>query len=447
MTFLDSLRAVDPARQAIFSASGGLTFGGIVSAAEEIAGSLGGRLVALNTSAVASAVVALAAADGRSQAVAIIPPSTTPGTSAQLIRACGADIVLGDEAGTAPGKSALLPLTWVEALRQAHEGRYHGGTTAWIMTTSGTTGVPKQVAHTFGGLTRTTRTDREKGRGQVWGLLYDYTRFAGLQVMLQSLMSGACLAVPPHGAKLEQQLQFFADCGCTHLSATPTMWRKILMTPAGAALPLRQITLGGEIADDKILATLSRVYPMARITHIFASTEAGVGFSVTDRRAGFPAHYLMRPPAGIELKISEGRLWVRNTEVNPSYLGDRGSFAVNGWVDTGDLVDEVDGRVYFRGRASGVINVGGNKVNPEFVEQALLEHPHVSMARVSAKPNPIMGALVQAEIVPTAGAPEGLEKELMSFLRGRLERHMVPGLLRVVEQLPTGASGKINRNT
>ena len=159
------------------------------------------------------------------------------------------------------------------------------------------------------------RARRSAARGQseppVWGLLYDPSRFAGLQVVLQSLLGGGLLVAPDREGPGPSNSPFLQANGCTHLSATPTLWRKILMTSEGPFLPLRQITLGGEIADDPLLAALATRYPEARVTHIYASTEAGVGFSVKDGRAGLPVSYLADEIDGVGLKIVEDVLWLR----------------------------------------------------------------------------------------------------------------------------------------
>ena len=156
--------------------------------------------------------------------------------------------------------------------------------TKWIMTTSGTTGHPKMVSHTLAGLARTVRPVRPGAPVPVWGLTYEATRFAGLQVVLQAVLGGGTLVLLPLSAPIGDRLAGFAAVDVTHLSATPTLWRRMLMHPASAALSLRQITLGGEIADQALLDTLRTRFPDAQVTHIYASTETGVGFSVRDGR-------------------------------------------------------------------------------------------------------------------------------------------------------------------
>jgi len=320
--------------------------------------------------------------------------------------------------------------------------------TQWLLTTSGTTGTPKVVAHTTQSLTRTTA----KGgvdRQLTWGLLYDPARFAGFQVVLQAIVANAKLVVPSPDLDFERKIEFLVANGCDALSATPSLWRKILMTRASRHLDLKQITLGGEIADQRVLNSLVKQFPSAAITHIFASTEAGVGFSVKDKRAGFPLSWLETGVRDVEMKISDqGTLCLKNTHLNQRYLGGGGSIAdAQGWIDTGDVV-EVDGeRILFKGRLNGAINIGGNKVIPEDVETRILEVPGVYQVAVRAKSSSIAGALVEALIVP---APEledtsGLVKSVKQYCKQVLPSFKVPAFVRLVDELPIGAAGKIKR--
>ena len=320
--------------------------------------------------------------------------------------------------------------------------------TRWILTTSGTTGKPKLVSHSLSSLTRTTKTDLKRGTNFYWGMLYDYTRFAGLQVLLQSIISGSVLIEPIFEYSLEKKIKNFINHNCTHLSATPTLWRKILMTPNSSQINLLQATLGGEIADDRILSAVSKHFPKARIAHIFASTEAGVGFSVIDKKAGFPKNYLKNPPFGIDIKIENNRLYVRNKEVINKYFGSETAFASNdGWIDTGDSVEIKNDRVLFRGREDGVINVGGDKVYPEEVENILLKHPLVSAARVYAKSNPITGSLVAADVtlIDQQTDENKAKKLLQEYSVEMLDRHKSLASIKIVPRFNLNSSGKIVR--
>ena len=166
--------------------------------------------------------------------------------------------------------------------------------------------------------------------------------------------------------------------------------------------------LSGEIADQAVLDNLRSAYPTATVGHAFASTEAGVAFDVNDGLAGFPADYVPGPKNGIEMKVEDGTLRIRSGRNAQRYLGDAPASlaSADGYVDTGDLVELYEGRYYFRGRKSGVINVGGLKVHPEEVEAVLNADIRVRMSLVRARRNPITGAIVIAEVVlADASAP------------------------------------------
>lgn len=392
------------------------------------------------------ALEAMAALDGTVAALAPVSAALDPEDVTAQAAHAALDAVICDDPQAYPPARGVRFVAGVDALPDGPDGP--GGPTDWILHTSGTTGTPKQVVHSLEGLTRTART-AQAGDGAVrWGMVYDHTRFAGLQVLLQSALSGATLIAPDQDAPLEEKVALFADRGCTHLSGTPTLWRKIMMIPGAERIPLRQATLGGEIADDRVLRSLAAFYPQARVTHIFASTEAGVGFSVKDGRAGFPRAFLDDPPQGVGIRVEDGRLLVRNESVRPRYLNSDTAFADgDGWVETGDAVEVTEDRVLFLGRANGVINIGGDKVHPEEVEAALMEHDLVSRARVYAKRNPITGALVAADVAlaDAEADPGDARRELRTWLAGRLARHKVPAFLAVVEDFDVNAAGKLVR--
>ncbi|MDA1382073.1 AMP-binding protein [Plesiomonas shigelloides] len=153
-----------------------------------------------------------------------------------------------------------------------------------MLATSGTSGVPKLASYYLSTLLATSKTDVTRGSQFTWGLTYDINRFAGLQVYLQALAAGSTLAVPPSTASMREIITLFISASVNCLSATPSFWRKLMMEPEHAKLNLRQITLGGEISNQSVLSALEQRYPSAAIIHIYASTEAGVGFVVKDKK-------------------------------------------------------------------------------------------------------------------------------------------------------------------
>lgn len=318
-------------------------------------------------------------------------------------------------------------------------------TTLWYLFTSGTTNIPKAIPHTFASLTRTSKRHVPGAPAHRWGLAYDPARFAGLQVVLQALLGGSSL-VPGVTGDFETSVAAFVAHGIDALSATPTYWRKLLMHRGILDCPLRHITLGGEIADQAILDALARAFPAARIRHIYASTEAGVGFSVSDGRAGFPTDYLRNGWAGTRLRVdADGTLWLcpeKPLTASPARETD-----ALGYLNSHDRVEAQDDRFYFVGRDTGVINVGGNKVFPEEVEQVLREVDGVHEARVGAQTSSIAGQLVVAEIVPAPDVDRAaLRQAILAHCRTRLARHKVPAIVKWRDQFDMTQSGKLARH-
>jgi acyl-CoA synthetase (AMP-forming)/AMP-acid ligase II len=322
--------------------------------------------------------------------------------------------------------------------------------TRWLLPTSGTTGTPKITFHDFRSLSRSIKNGKTNQTPR-WGLMYGATRFAGLQVVLQSLLGYGTLLIPENRNDLDKTLSFFSQTGCNSLSATPTLWRKLLMSPALKDFNFQRITLGGEIADQMILNALRLSFPTVRITHIYASTEAGVGFSVTDGKAGFPLFWVESgcSPNGVGFMIDGGILKLSfphipagdNTDDKPI------SKPEIHFIDTGDAVYIKDDRVLFLGRANGSINVGGNKVMPEEVEAVLLSHPQVHLVQVTGYKNPFTGMIVTAEVVFKPGASGTNEMDLITFCRARLESWKVPARIRFRSELDVASSGKIQRRS
>lgn len=322
---------------------------------------------------------------------------------------------------------------------------------AYILATSGTTGTPKLASYSLPTLLVTTKNDIERGEEFTWGLTYDVNRFAGLQVYLQALASGSALSVPSNLATMAESISLFANSSVNCISATPSFWRKLLMEPEHSRLSLRRITLGGEISNQNVLSALGFQYPTATIIHIYASTEAGVGFVVKDKKEGFPSSYLTSEPnLACQLKIIDGTLWIKSSNGCNKFV--KGNLEINdeGFINTGDMVSLVKDRVLFLGRESGSINVGGNKVMPEKVESVLEKHSSIVMARVFSKANPVLGSLVACEVVIDDSSRDLSHKEIkrdvLLFCKKELQSFEVPALLKVVESITTNATGKKVRN-
>lgn len=402
-----------------------------------------GKRVAIGALSVIEFVSALAFLDGLAQAIVLLPAEDDLSTREARLAQAGIDIVVeGDGFGFTKLLTQSETIATNGTTLLAAKDRPASIHTTWLLPTSGTTGTPKLIAHTFATLTR-SMTTRRIGDDYTWGSLYSLRRFAGLQVFLQSWMCGTQFILNEEGADLHDVLTRFIDLGCNALSATPSMWRKLAMHPLFDRQTLKQITLGGEIVDQAVLDMLAKRFPVARITHIYASTEAGVGFAVRDGRAGFPADYLLHPPSGVAMRIDDqNHLWFGSPSDQPLVTD-----AAQEWIDSGDVVEMQADRVRFLGRANGSINVGGNKVMPEEIESVIKEFPGVAFVQVRARKSAMLGSLVEAAITPMPGIDmdAAFRKAVTAHCRACLDGFKVPAFIVPADGIQLTASGKLSR--
>jgi acyl-coenzyme A synthetase/AMP-(fatty) acid ligase len=320
--------------------------------------------------------------------------------------------------------------------------------TEWVLFTSGTTGRPKMVAHTLSSLSGPLNDGVAVASGAVWSTFYDTRRYGGLQILLRALIGGGSMLLSSATETVDAFLIRLADAQITHISGTPSHWRRALMSRNAGSISPVYVRLSGEAADQAILDRLRHAYPGSNIAHAFASTEAGVAFDVRDGLSGFPASFLDQSNhPGVDIKIEENTLRIRSSRTASRYLGHRLPEA-DGFIDTGDMVERRGDRYYFIGRKEGVINVGGLKVYPEEVEDVITRHPDVQIARVWARKSPITGAIVAADVVLRPDAADtfaAVRTDLMKACREALAAHKVPASWQQVDTIAMTASGKIRR--
>jgi len=455
---------------------------------------LRGRTVLIATRDQLTAALALIELDGVAQRIVLCPPDLAAAHFPAVIETSGADAWVRDEAVpeengagltfcvvaqpaiAQSAKSAIAELTLAKpaiadiAIAQpavtgpglttaASPTRRRSHETEWILLTSGTTGAPKLVLHTLATLTSTIVYQQARqsaaSSAPVWSTFYDIRRYGGLQIFLRAAVRGGSLVLSDPKESITDFLARAKAAGITHISGTPSHWRRALMSGVAATIAPAYVRLSGEIADQAILDNLKVAYPKSGVAHAFASTEAGVAFEVGDGLAGFPASLVGGGAGPVELAVVEGTLRIRSGGNAIRYLGEpaAGLRGPDGFVDTGDRVELRDGRYHFMGRAGGVINVGGLKVHPEEVEAVINAIPWVRMSLVKARRNPITGAVVTAEVVLAdetdvpGGRPEGaaLTREIIEACRRGLPAHKVPAMVRIVPSLEVSAAGKLVR--
>ena len=414
---------------------------------------MAGRSVLLATASQHTTALALIELDGVARRITILPPDAATEHLGALAAAAEVDAVVTDagspqcEAFNRALRVVCTPA--VAAMAERPTARLQ---TEWVLLTSGTTGVPKLVIHSLAGLTAPIGA-RRAGEAAVWGTFYDIRRYGGLQIFLRAVVGGASLVLSSAGEPVGEHLARLARHQVTHLSGTPSHWRRALMSRAIQRIAPRYIRLSGEIADQAILDCLRAVFPDAGIGHAYASTEAGVAFEVDDGLAGFPAAFVGEPRDSVEMKVVDGSLRIRSPRTALRYVGNGPAALVDGdgFVDSGDMVELSGDRYVFVGRRGGIINIGGLKVHPEEIEAVINRHPRVRMSLVRSKRSPITGSVVIADIVLNSdsrhesGQLVQLRNDILGFCRDALPRHKVPAAISFVPTLAVAATGKLLR--
>ena len=413
---------------------------------------LRGRSVLIASADQFLAVLALIEFDGLARRMTLYPPDLALEHLPYVMRYAEVDAVVSDGSflsGASIGAAQHVICT--PALVPRVHASQERLPTEWILLTSGTTGRPKMVLHTLASLAGAIGAS-ESHTEVIWGTFYDIRRYGGLQIYLRAVLTRSSLVLTGPQEPVAKFLQRAGEAGVTHISGTPSHWRRALMSPEADRIAPRYIRLSGEIADQAILNSLRSFYPDAEISHAFATTEAGVAFDVRDALSGFPASVLTGT-SGVDLKVVDATLRIRSSRTAERYLGENPPVLKDpeGFVDTGDVLELRDGRYHFQGRRDGVINVGGLKVHPEEVEAVLNRHPQVRLSLVKTKKNPITGALVVADVLlKDPSTPEGehvreLQQTIKQFCRESLAPHKVPAAISFVAALAISETGKLVR--
>jgi acyl-CoA synthetase (AMP-forming)/AMP-acid ligase II len=366
--------------------------------------------------------------DNGADALAAVRHHAVHGTELLVATTSRVDLAMREELGES-GFAIVIAKDDEHSVEPAKLKRVEESGRAWLLT-SGSTGRPSRIGHTLESLT--TVTNQQQPR--TWLLPYSPGTYAWWQVVTISLTQADQGLVVIEPSELETWPLIAAEHGVTAASGTPTFWRQTIYrdTEALAKVPLEQITLGGEPVDQTILDQLRELFPQARISWIYASSEVGASIVVHDGKAGFPKAWLDREP---DPEIERPILSVDADELvitSPHH-----GAGMDGAVRTGDRVEFVGDRVLITGRLdTDEINVGGSKVSAGLVRNVLIAHPGVAWARVFARKAPLVGRMVAAEVVPNPDLGEITDADLVQWCSNRLPDYGVPRRIKFLDEIP-----------
>lgn len=343
------------------------------------------------------------------------------------------DITLVDPLNPADGNDAIIAVSSIEI--DSFEQFNHlikNSNSQVSLFTSGTTGQPKKITHTVKNLIREVRVGA-KYESNVWGFAYNPTHMAGLQVLFQAMLNKNTL-VDIFSKGKNEIIELVDQKKISNISATPTFYR-FLLPIKNELLSVKNVSLGGEKSDEKLIESIQKAFPKARVFNIYASTEAGTIFS------SHGAYFQLKENTKDFVKVVDNELFIHN-----NLLGKNDNLNLE-WYPTGDLIEWVDqeNKIFkFRSRKNEMINVGGNKVNPHHIEEILTGIKGVESCLVYGMPNTLLGNLIAADIVLQDQSITDID--LKKHLRSVLEPFEIPRKINFVESLEITRTGKLKRN-
>jgi acyl-CoA synthetase (AMP-forming)/AMP-acid ligase II len=300
--------------------------------------------------------------------------------------------------------------------------------------TSGSSGIPKSIKHSFSGFLRNIRFG-SKYENLTWGLAYNPYHIAGLNVFFQAFLN-RCSIINLYKYDPQEIIELLKKFRVTNISGTPTFFR-ILLGAKGFFPDVKTLALGGERSDQNLISTLKDYFINAKIYNIYASTEAGSILSSSGE------HFFIKEQFLDVVKIVKNELVLHKSiigEIENIHFKD-------GWYYTGDIVEfsKNDQKIFkIIGRNSDFINVGGYKVNPLEVEMALNKIEGVILSKVYGQKNSVLGNILVAELKVNEKFAM-VEAEIRKKLSYELQDFKIPRKYVISKKIKISRTSKLSR--
>ena len=347
---------------------------------------------------------------------------------------------------------------------------------AAILYTSGSTGKPKGVmlshAQVMAGATIVSTYLEITESERILAVL-PFSFDAGMNQIMTAFQRGATIVLKPFVFARELVSALKAE-RITGLAGVPTLWG-LLAQPSsslskGTYPHLRYITNTGGVMPQDVLATLRSALPATRVFLMYGLTEAF-------RSTYLPPSELDRRPTSMGKAIPDTEILVVDENGRRCGPGETGELVHRGptvsmgyWGQpeltarmlrphpflpaelgdtervcySGDLVKtDEDGFLYFIGRRDNMIKSSGYRISPTEVEEVLFQSGMVQGAAVIGVPDPMLGAIVVAFVVPSEGGAFD-PASLKAYCAEKMPPYMLPKTIEVLDHLPKTSSGKVD---
>lgn len=300
-----------------------------------------------------------------------------------------------------------------------------------VLFTSGSSGEPKGALHDFQKLLVKFKTKRKALR-TVNFLLFDH--WGGLNTLFHILSNGGTVVIlenrtPDYVCETIEKHQVEL------LPTSPTFLNMLVLSRAYERFSLKSLKLisyGAEPMPESLLKRINNLFPDIKLQQTYGLIELGVLRSQSEENGSL---WVKIGGEGYQTRVVDNLLQIKSDSAMLGYLNAPSPFTEDGWFMTGDSVEVKGEYMKILGRKSEIINVGGEKVFPQEVENVILELPGIEDVLVYAENNPLTGKIVCAKIKYTGPdtKPE-LVKKVKTYCRTKLETFKIPVKIELADQ-------------
>ncbi|MGZ5091160.1 MAG: AMP-binding protein [Burkholderiales bacterium] len=337
-----------------------------------------------------------------------------------------------------------------------------------LMYTSGTTGRPKGVLHThrsvIAGGEYTSAAHCLRREDRVMCALPLYHINGQIVTAVAPLVHGGSV-VMPHRFSVSDYWRQVAEHRCTWINVVPTIIAYLLNAPepGDRGLDISHVkfcrSASAPLAPD-LHRAFERKFGIS-VIETFGMTETNAPcfsnpYDAGKRKIGSPGQAYGNEAKVIDLRTGvtqpagvEGEIMLRGDNVMKCYYKDpvttASTLQSDGWMHSGDVgyLDR-DGFVFVTGRIKELIIKGGENIAPREIDEALLKHPAVLEAAAVGIADSLYGQEIMACVVLKPGS-RCTPEELKAFSVRELGKYKAPKILKIVDALPKGPSGKVQR--
>ncbi|MFJ4602474.1 amino acid adenylation domain-containing protein [Streptomyces griseoluteus] len=346
-----------------------------------------------------------------------------------------------------------------------------GDRLAYVMFTSGSTGLPKAVGVTHADITALAADRTWAGGAADAVLMHSAYVFdaATFEIWAPLLGGGRVVVAPPGTLQPETLRDLVARHGVTAAFLTTALFNVIAETDPGALGLLRLAAAGGEAATPGVLQRLATAHPGTAVLNAYGPTETTTFATLhrvpADAPPGMPP--IGRPLDGMRAHVldaalrpvppgAEGELYIAGPGVARGYLGRPGLTATRFVADpfegdgtrmyrTGDVVRrDTEGLIHYVSRADQQIKLRGHRIEPAEIEAVLRTDPSVRAACVVVREDLPGDRTLTAYVVPAPGRTADPDR-LAAHVGRHLPSYMVPSAIQPLDALPLTVNGKVDR--